>query len=60
MVCVLRKKQILRKSDRQFDIDPVIARLIRNRDVTGAKAISGMYLRGTIQDIPGTRTFKRI
>ena len=35
----------------------MIARLIRNRDVTGAKAIQE-YLRGTIQDIPGPELLK--
>ena len=35
----------------------LIARLIRNRDVTGAKAIQE-YLRGTIQDIPGPELLK--
>ena len=55
---VSAKKADFKEIGRQFDIDPVIARLIRNRDVTGAKAIQE-YLWGTIQDIPVTRTFKR-
>ena len=36
---------------KQFHIDPVIARLIRNRDVTGEENIR-MYLYGTVKDLP--------
>lgn len=54
---VSAKKADFKEIGRQFDIDPVIARLIRNRDVTGAKAIQE-YLRGTIQDIPGPGLLK--
>lgn len=54
---VSAKKADFKEIGRQFDIDPVIARLIRNRDVTGAKAIQE-YLRGTIQDIPGSELLK--
>lgn len=54
---VSAKKADFKEIGRQFDIDPVIARLIRNRDVTGAKAIQE-YLRGTIQDIPGPELLK--
>nr|WP_294526570.1 single-stranded-DNA-specific exonuclease RecJ [uncultured Blautia sp.] len=48
---VTAKKADFKEIGRQFGIDPVIARLIRNRDVTGEKAIQE-YLNGTIQDIP--------
>lgn len=54
---VSAKKADFKEIGRQFDIDPVIARLIRNRDVTGEKAIQE-YLRGTIQDIPGPDLLK--
>lgn len=54
---VSAKKADFKEIGRQFDIDPVIARLIRNRDVTGEKAIQE-YLRGTIQDIPGPELLK--
>lgn len=54
---VSAKKADFKEIGRQFDIDPVIARLIRNRDVTGAKAIQE-YLRGTIQDIPEPELLK--
>lgn len=54
---VSAKKADFKEIGKQFDIDPVIARLIRNRDVTGAKAIQE-YLRGTIQDIPGPELLK--
>lgn len=54
---VSAKKADFKEIGRQFDIDPVIARLIRNRDVTGAKAIQE-YLWGTIQDIPGPELLK--
>ena len=54
---VSAKKADFKEIGRQFDIDPVIARLIRNRDVTGAKAIQE-YLRGTIQNIPGPELLK--
>lgn len=35
----------------QFGIDPVIARLIRNRDVEGEEDIR-RYLKGTVEDLP--------
>lgn len=54
---VSAKKADFKEIGRKFDIDPVIARLIRNRDVTGEKAIQE-YLRGTIQDIPGPELLK--
>ncbi len=54
---VSAKKADFKEIGKQFDIDPVIARLIRNRDVTGTKAIQE-YLRGTIQDIPGPELLK--
>lgn len=54
---VSAKKADFKEIGKQFDIDPVIARLIRNRDVTGTKAIQE-YLRGTIQDIPGPGLLK--
>ena len=48
---VAAKKADFNLIGRQFHIDPVIARLIRNRDVVGEKKIKE-YLLGTIDTIP--------
>ena len=48
---VAAKKADFNLIGRQFHIDPVIARLIRNRDVVGAEKIKE-YLLGTIDTIP--------
>lgn len=48
---VSAKKADFQEIGKQFGIDPVIARLIRNRDVIGADAIQE-YLCGTVKDIP--------
>ncbi len=48
---IAAKRQILTRSVRQFHIDPVIARLIRNRDVIGEDKIRE-YLSGTVQELP--------
>lgn len=42
---------------RRFHIDPVIARLIRNRDVTGEENIR-TYLYGTVKDLPSSWLLK--
>ncbi len=48
---VAAKKADFNQIGQQFHIDPVIARLIRNRDVVGEEKI-GEYLLGTVEDIP--------
>lgn len=48
---VMAKKEDFQKVGREFSIDPVIARLIRNRDVIGAENIR-LYLHGTLSDLP--------
>ncbi len=48
---VAAKRADFNSIGREFEIDPVIARLIRNRDVTGRDNIR-MYLKGEIEDIP--------
>lgn len=47
---VLNKKSDFQEIGRKFGIDPVIARLIRNRDVIGEEAIEE-YLHGGIQQL---------
>lgn len=44
---------------RKYGIDPVIARIIRNRDITGDEAIEE-YLNGTLADIPSWKLLKDI
>ena len=44
---------------RKFGIDPVIARLIRNRDVDGEEAIQS-YLHGTLEELPSPWLMKDI
>lgn len=48
---VAAKKADFNQIGQQFHIDPVIARLIRNRDVVGEEKIR-KYLLGTVEDIP--------
>ena len=48
---VAAKKADFNQIGRQFHIDPVIARLIRNRDVVGDEKIRE-YLLGTVDEIP--------
>lgn len=48
---VAAKKADFNQIGQQFHIDPVIARLIRNRDVVGEEKIRE-YLLGTVEDIP--------
>lgn len=48
---VTAKKADFRNIGERFGIDPVIARLIRNRDVIGEEAIQ-QYLNGTVNEIP--------
>ncbi|MCD8155102.1 MAG: single-stranded-DNA-specific exonuclease RecJ [Clostridiales bacterium] len=42
---------------KKFGIDPVIARLIRNRNVVGEEAI-GQYLHGRVEDLPSPHRMK--
>lgn len=48
---VMAKKADFQKIGKEFGIDPVVARLIRNRDVEGMDDIRS-YLCGTLDDIP--------
>ena len=48
---VYAKKADFQEIGRKFGIDPVIARLIRNRDVDGEEAIQS-YLHGTLEELP--------
>ena len=48
---VMAKKADFQEIGKKFGIDPVIARLIRNRDVEGMDDIRS-YLYGTLDDIP--------
>ena len=48
---VAAKKADFNQIGQQFHIDPVIARLIRNRDVVGEEKIRE-YLLGTVEEIP--------
>ena len=48
---VTAKKADFQKIGQTFDIDPVIARLIRNRDVEGMENIRS-YLYGTLEELP--------
>lgn len=48
---VTAKRADFQTIGRQFGIDPVIARLIRNRDVEGEENIR-RYLEGTVDDLP--------
>ena len=47
---IAAKKADFTEIGRRFSVDPVVARLIRNRDIEGAEAI-GKYLYGTTDDL---------
>lgn len=48
---VTAKKADFMEIGRTFGIDPVIARLIRNRDIVGDEEIR-QYLNGSLKDLP--------
>lgn len=48
---IVAKRADFNQIGQQFHIDPVIARLIRNRDVIGEDKIRE-YLSGTVQELP--------
>lgn len=48
---VTAKKADFQEIGRTFGIDPVVARLIRNRDVVGTEQIRD-YLYGSVQNLP--------
>lgn len=56
---VTAKKADFQGIGRKYGIDPVIARVIRNRDITGDEAIEE-YLNGTLADIPSWKLLKDI
>ena len=56
---VTAKRADFAKIAEEFHIDPVIARLIRNRDVETEEQIRE-YLHGTIKDIPSPWSMKDI
>lgn len=56
---VTAKKADFQEISRKYGIDPVIARIMRNRDVVGDKAINE-YLNGTFSDIPSWSLLKDI
>ena len=56
---VTAKKADFQGIGRKYGIDPVIARIIRNRDITGDEAIEE-YLNGTLADIPSWKLLKDI
>ena len=56
---VMAKKADFQEIGRTFGIDPVIARLIRNRDVEGMDNIRS-YLYGTMEEIPSPWLLKDI
>ena len=56
---VTAKKADFQGISARYGIDPVIARIIRNRDVTGDEAIN-CYLNGTLADIPSWERLKDI
>ena len=56
---VTAKKADFQGIGRKYVIDPVIARIIRNRDITGDEAIEE-YLNGTLADIPSWKLLKDI
>ena len=56
---VTAKKADFQGIGRKYGIDPVIARIIRNRDITGDQAIEE-YLNGTLADIPSWKLLKDI
>ena len=56
---VTAKKANFQEISRKYGIDPVIARIIRNRDITEDAAID-QYLNGTLADIPSWKSLKDI
>ena len=48
---ITAKRADFNEIGRKFHIDPVTARLIRNRDIVGDDAIA-LFLNGTTADIP--------
>ena len=56
---VTAKKADFQGIGRKYGIDPVIARIIRNRDITGDEAVEE-YLNGTLADIPSWKLLKDI
>ena len=54
---VYQKKADFAKTGEKFHIHPVVARLIRNRDVTGDEEIS-LFLNGTLSDLPDAHCMK--
>lgn len=56
---VTAKRADFQKIGKQFGIDPVIARLIRNRDVIREEEIS-FYLNGKLEDLPSPWLLKDI
>lgn len=56
---VYAKKADFQGISKKFGIDPVIARLIRNRDVDGEEAIHS-YLYGTLEELPSPWFMKDI
>lgn len=56
---VTAKRADFQKIGKQFGIDPVIARLIRNRDVISEEEIS-FYLNGKLEDLPSPWLLKDI
>lgn len=51
------KRADFQKIAQDYGIDPVIARLIRNRDVQGKEALD-QYLNGKVEDLPSPWAFK--
>ena len=56
---VTAKKADFQEIGRKYGIDPVIARIIRNRDITEEKDIAE-YLNGSLRDIPSWKLLKDI
>ena len=56
---VTAKKADFQENSRKYGIDPGSARIMRNRDVVGDKAINE-YLNGTLSDIPSWSLLKDI
>ena len=56
---IAAKRADFNQIGQQFHIDPVIARLIRNRDVEGMENIRS-YLYGTLEELPSPWFFKKI
>ena len=54
---VSAKRADFQKIGQEYGIDPVIARLIRNREVQGPEQID-QYLNGKVEDLPSPWLFK--